>query len=91
MTMVDIFARRRNKAIAVILRFKEQECDTFLPERVSDQLRKIILDQINDYHELVCDLVSVYQQGGVVNELYLERLSEIDGRLSEIAGAVNGE
>lgn len=86
----DILARRRDRAIAIILGFRERECDSYLPPDVSHKLRKVVLDQLNDYHDLCSDLIrSLDSDEVVLNELFVQRLDSIHeslGRLeSEIA------
>ncbi len=68
--------KRRDRTIAVILGFKERECDEYLPPEVSLKLRKAILDGINDLNDLACDLIGS-SDGYTVNELWLEKLKEI--------------
>lgn len=72
-----LLEKRRNRCIATILSFKDNQCDPYLPENISGELRRIILDEINS----VCDLAfrlnaqNDYQQ---FNDLYTDRLEEID-------------
>lgn len=64
--------KRRDRAIATLLSFKERECDQYLPPDVSAKLRKEILDQINELVDTAFDLLN---EG--VNQIYLDRLEEI--------------
>lgn len=74
----DLMAKRCDRAIAVILGFKEKECDEFLPRDVQQRLRKVILDQINDLFNLYCDInKSALDDSVVVNQLYVDRLNAI--------------
>lgn len=73
--LVDALGRRRNKAISIILRFKEDEIDPFIDDEVSNQFRKLVLDQLNDFYEVCVDLIGAAD--GVVNELWLDKLMEI--------------
>lgn len=66
--------RRKNKAIAIILSHKERDCDPFLPDDVSESLRKVILDQVNDLAELATSLLD---STIVLNEEYMERIDRI--------------
>lgn len=66
--------KRRDRAIATILSFKERECDIYLPEDVSYELRKVILDQINDVIDLAYDLIN---DDIIINEAFLDKLDEI--------------
>ena len=69
-----LLAKRRNRCIATILGFKEKNCDDYLPIEVSDNLRKVILDQINDLCELVFDIID---EDVMFNEDYFLMLEEI--------------
>lgn len=72
-----LLARRRARAISVILGVKERRCDRYLPLDAQEELRRVVLAQVNDFHDLVCDLLNVLDDdGAVINELYLERLDE---------------
>lgn len=69
-----LLARRRDRSIAIILGVKERECDPYLPEEASRKLRKVILDQFNDFAMLVHDLAD---SGVVLNQEYLDKLDAI--------------
>ena len=69
----EFLAKRRNRAIATILGFKENECDDYLPSDVSDDLRLVILDNINDVVDLAFDLMS---EDIAFNELFLDKMKE---------------
>ncbi len=74
----DILAKRRDRAIAIVLGVKERECDRHLPPEARQKLRKVVLDQFNDLHDIAMDLVRSLDNGDVVvNEMYLERLDAI--------------
>lgn len=75
----DIVARRKDRAIAVLLGIKEREVDKYLPPEVSQRLRKAILDQLNDYTTLILDVLRSLNSDStvVLNELYLDKLEEV--------------
>lgn len=74
----DILAKRRDRAIAIVLGVKERECDRHLPQEARTKLRKVVLDQFNDLHDLSMDLIRSLDSGDfVVNEVYLEKLDAI--------------
>jgi hypothetical protein len=76
--IADLVARRRDRAIAVLLGIKEREVDKYLPPEAQALLRKAILDQLNDFHSLVMDVMRSLDTGDVgLNELYLDKLTEI--------------
>lgn len=91
--MADMLAKRRDRAIAVILGVKERECDPYLPAEASARLRKVVLDQLNDFYELTMDLARSFDQGDVVlNDAYLDKIDELHSGVVEIQRllAVNG-
>lgn len=71
----DFLRRRKDRACAIILNVVDKEfADRFAKERV----RKVVLDQLNDYHCAVMDVLQSVDTGTVVvNEVWLERLEEI--------------
>ena len=94
----EILKKRRDRAIAIILTLKEREVDPLLGldgRRASDALRKVILDQINDFYDIARDVaasgeVDTYEFNP---EVWSRR---IEGRLNDIHHAVvtlghNGE
>lgn len=72
--------KRRDRAIATLLGFKERECDPYLPDDVSQKLRKEILDQINELCDIAFDLLSAAGGPGA-NQLYLDKIDEIYDKL----------
>ena len=73
MVQDKVLEKRRDRSIAKILSFKEKKCDEFLPADISAELRKVILDEIND----VCDLaLSLNAQGEELNQLFLDKMAE---------------
>lgn len=68
--------RRRNKAISVIMRAKEAECDDYLPDDVSVAFRKVILDQVNELFDSIIDLIRFSSGSFEMNEEYLQRKVE---------------
>jgi hypothetical protein len=86
--LTDILARRRDRAIAVLLGVKEKEVDQYLPAEVRLRLRKAILDQLNEFHSMVIDVMRSLDNGEVVlNELYLEKIDQ----LHEVVVGRNGQ
>lgn len=74
----DLLAKRRDRAIAIILGVKERECDRFLSAEASAKLRKVVLDQMNESFDLVHDVLRSFDNGDVVlNEDYMRKLDEI--------------
>lgn len=59
----DILRKRRDRAIAIVLNVKEREVDPLLSQEgggatASRLLRKVILDQFNDFCDLALDVTS---------------------------------
>lgn len=77
--LVDLLSKRRDRAIAIILRTKEQEIDQFVPMDQSLKLRKVVLDQLNSFADLATDLISSLSDNSDVtlNEYWLDKLDEI--------------
>jgi hypothetical protein len=81
--VVSLLAKRRDKAIAVILSTKELHCDEFLPDSESSVLRKVVLDQINDYYDLCFDIIKSLDNDSVVlNNDYLDKIDEIYNKVT---------
>lgn len=75
--VADMLERRLKRAIAIVLGVKEREADPHLPPETSRMLRKVILDQFNDFHEFVVDVIRSLDTGDVVvNEAYFEALAK---------------
>lgn len=77
----DVLAKRRQRVLAIILGVKERECDAYLPPEASAKLRKVILDQINEYHDLMLDLTQAPKVSGesgiLLNAFYLQKIDEL--------------
>lgn len=86
--VTDIVARRRDRAIAVLLGIKEREVDQYLPPEVKARLRKAILDQLNDFHGLVVDVLRslTSDETVVLNELYMQKIDELHDRVVSTNG-----
>jgi hypothetical protein len=79
----ELLAKRRDRCIAIILAVKEKQIDRHLPAPQRALLRKVILDQLNDFYDMAVDLIADEPEY-VVNELYLERLDAINSRAGRI-------
>src|SRR4051812_27144438 len=86
--LTEILAKRRDRAIATILNVKEREVDPHLCQsqrgrEASAKLRKVVLDQLNEIHDLTLDVLRSFEssEGVVLNEHYLTLLSEIHDAL----------
>ena len=68
--------KRKDRVIAIILAFKDRELDQFLPDELSSRLRKIVLDQINDFCDFCVDIVGRTESNNIPNEHYFVRLEK---------------
>lgn len=61
MNAAEILKKRRDRAIAIVLNVKEREVDPLLNqvkggERAARAMRKVVLDQINDFYDMALDV-----------------------------------
>lgn len=74
----EMLARRRDRAISIVLGLKERECDSYLPKETSQKLRKVVLDQFNDLVDFAMDVCNSLDTGEIVlNEEYLKKIDEL--------------
>lgn len=86
--LTEVLEKRKNRCIAIVLGVKEHEIDRELNAQQSQKLRKVILDQFNDFYFLVVDVMSTLDTGDVVlNGHYLDKLNDIH---NAIVGNGNG-
>lgn len=80
----ELLARRRDRAIAIVLGVKERECDEFLTPEASRKLRKVVLDQFNDLFGFCADLLETGVPDSSVNIEYLDRLDALTAAVEEL-------
>src|SRR4051812_19740653 len=51
----ELVERRMKRALAAILGMKEREVDAYLPEPLAAKLRRVILDEFNDFEQVIVD------------------------------------
>lgn len=69
----ELLSRRKDRTIATILNVKD-ECDQYLPPELSHDLRKVVLDAMNDYYDVCLDVMrSLDGDQFVLNQDYIER------------------
>jgi ethanolamine ammonia-lyase large subunit len=76
----EFVRKRRDRVLATILSYKEANVDRFLPDqRARDDLRRVILNNVNDFNDLVLDLLKAEGRDVKVvhNELYQEAMAAI--------------
>ena len=88
----EILKKRRDRAIAIILNVKEREVDPLLngqpgSRAASHAMRKVILDQINDFYDMALDVAnsSGAEEFEFNPDLWGRR---IEGQLRDMARAV---
>lgn len=74
-------ARQVNRAVAEILRFKDEEVDPHLPDQVAAALRGKIRKELHDLRDVVQARVRTLEEGGVLNQAYLDKLDEVHADL----------
>lgn len=79
----EILKKRRDRAIAIVLSIKEREVDPHLTDpagrEASKALRKVVLDQLNDFCEIALDVAA---SGDVATfefnpEIWTRKINEI--------------
>lgn len=88
-TAVALLERRRNRAIAIVLGVKEREMDPYLTQSLRDKLRKVVLDQFNDYHETVLDVLRSVDVGEDIslNQYYFDLIEELHKTLVAVGNS----
>lgn len=83
----EALSRRRDRAIAIMLGVKERECDSQLSNEARTKMRKVILDQMNDFHGFCVDILKSYEGGSdvILNEQYLDKLDAMHEMMTELA------
>lgn len=75
----DFLKRRRDRAVGSILGYAERELFKDLSLEQRTQLRQIVLDALNGYHDSVLDLLKA--EDGVRNDRVIELLESLDRRI----------
>lgn len=82
--------KRRDRAIAIVLGVKEREIDKLMPrtqqgERASRLMRKVILDQFNDFYDFCLDVAGSEAESMAFNpQVWEERLARFDDFLERL-------
>lgn len=76
-----LLQRRRGRAIKAILGVKETNADPYLPPEVADDLRRVVLEELNDLTDVALTVLDSLEQrlndGAIYNELWLDKIDEI--------------
>lgn len=80
--VAELIRRRANRAIKAILTEKERVADDYLDHEDAEELRRTVLNEINDVASLASALVgSIADESREINELYLSMISDIHDRV----------
>jgi len=72
-----LMRKRMDRSIATVLGYKDEFIDPALDDPLlSKQLRNVILDQFNNFHEFCMDLMGTLDSQMIANDLYIERLED---------------
>jgi len=82
----EMLGRRRDRAISIVLGLKEREVDRYLPPASQAKLRKVILDQINEFADFANDVCNSLDTGDVV--LNAEYLKKLDAMYDAVVGEI---
>ena len=77
----QLIDRRRGRAIKAILRVKERDVDPIVPPHVAAELRRVVLEELNDLTEVVVAVVDSLLDDSTtnVNEHWISLVEEIHG------------
>lgn len=77
--LASVLKKRKDRSLYAILSIKEREVDPNITPELARAFRKVVLDALNDYHELVLDIMASYDQTGevVLNAEYLRKIDEL--------------
>jgi hypothetical protein len=79
MNAEEFLRRRKDRSCAIVLTVVDREVTD---PHVRERIRKVVLDQINDFYCAMVDVShSLSSETVVLNELYLQRLDEIYERV----------
>lgn len=82
-----LLRKRKDRTVAVILHVKERDADKHLPRDVQQKLRKVVMDQVNEFYDLVVDIAGSLDTGEVLlNDEYLEKIDRIHQAVVDMNG-----
>jgi len=85
----ELLEKRCRRALASVLATKDL-ADAYLPPEMQALLRKVILDQFNDFTSLAGDIVDSLERDSVVNELWLAKLEEMHADVTRLRERLGG-
>lgn len=78
----NLVGTRGNRCTAAILGWCEDNIKADITERQWQQLRSVVLDQINGFKDLSIDIVK--SDAAIMNQVWVEKLDEIHQELKEM-------
>lgn len=78
----DFLKRRRDRAVGSILGYAEREIFQELSAVQRENLRRVVLDALNGYHDSVLDLVKA--EDGVRNDYVIEVLERVESEMQKL-------
>ncbi len=86
--LVDLIDRRKRKAIKTILRVKDRVADPHLPSPAAEELRRTVLEEVNDLCDLFVDVIDrVADDRWMINGIVLERIEALHAALVDADNA----
>ena len=77
------FVKERSKrAVATILGYKDDHCNTYLPDSVARELREVVMDALGEFVDAVYDLLDSRSEP-VMNQYYLDLIEMTYEHLSK--------
>lgn len=76
----DFLNNRRNRAVGSILGWAERELFPKLTPQEQRELRQVVLDATNSYHDSVLDLVKA--EDGVRNDVVIDAIQRLEDRIA---------
>lgn len=82
--MKELVEKRCRRSIAIVLTAKEREADPYLDAGAQARLRKVIMDQFNDFAAMAIDVIESLESGSIPNELWFEKMEILQNDLTYI-------
>lgn len=79
----DMMCKKRDKICAIILSVKDKQCNQYLTDESSVALRKVVLDQVNDFCDYALDLIEASETDDILNELIF-KIDDIHKKVSGV-------
>lgn len=89
MNELEFVKKRRDRVLATILSYKELNIDHRLSQAERDGLRRVILNNVNDFNDLVLDILKAHiatvpETHVELNDLYYQALVRIESKIDEL-------